>query len=252
VGPNTTGEEAISAGAPAVPAAPTPQQSDAGAGVSKGGFARKVSWLNAIREWQEEFVGNLSATEFVETVTGDLLGSRIFVFTPRGEVKNLPEGATVVDYAYSIHSDVGNQMYAAKVNGNFVPPTQALANADVVEVLTYPAHAASAKGYTTRQEWLAHVKRAAPATSSPSTCGRRPARSPRSASNAFAAYPGDTSSSSDEEQSPTLPNSALLEPHPPGVTNGAAAGSSAGSQAALRTHQRGPPVAGPRPLARQG
>jgi (p)ppGpp synthase/HD superfamily hydrolase len=75
----------------------------------------QVSWLNSIREWQEEFVGNMTSREFVDTITGDLLGSRVFVFTPKGEVKNLPKGATVIDYAYQIHTDVGNKMVAAKV-----------------------------------------------------------------------------------------------------------------------------------------
>ncbi|KAH8974451.1 hypothetical protein BDL97_01G103500 [Sphagnum fallax] len=77
-------------------------------------IARRVSWLNSIREWQEEFVGNMTSREFVDTITGDLLGSRVFVFTPKGEVKNLPKGATVIDYAYQIHTDVGNKMVAAK------------------------------------------------------------------------------------------------------------------------------------------
>ncbi|KAL8473763.1 hypothetical protein ACS0TY_030568 [Phlomoides rotata] len=91
----------------------------------------------AIREWQEEFVGNMSSREFVETVTRDLLGSRVFVFTPRGEIKNLPKGATVIDYAYMIHIEIGNKMVAAKVNGNLVSPTHSLANAEVVEIITY-------------------------------------------------------------------------------------------------------------------
>lgn len=119
----------------------------------------QIGWLNAIREWQEEFVGNMSSREFVDTITRDLLGSRVFVFTPRGEVriglsytmtifspfswlkktilehvfqyylpflddflshymqiKNLPQGATVIDYAYMIHTEIGNKMVAAKVS----------------------------------------------------------------------------------------------------------------------------------------
>ncbi|AQL06792.1 putative GTP diphosphokinase RSH1, chloroplastic [Zea mays] len=78
------------------------------------GFALRIGWLNAIREWQEEFVGNMSSREFVDTITRDLLGSRVFVFTPKGEIKNLPKGATVVDYAYLIHTEIGNKMIAAK------------------------------------------------------------------------------------------------------------------------------------------
>ncbi|CAI5507416.1 unnamed protein product [Closterium sp. Naga37s-1] len=121
--------------------------------------ARRVSWLNSIREWQEEFVGAISAREFVDTVTCDLFGSRIFVFTPKGEVKNLPKGATVIDYAYHIHTDVGNRMVAAKVNGNFVPPTYALSNGEVVEVRTYKGGSGgSRKGFKQRQQWLQHAK----------------------------------------------------------------------------------------------
>lgn len=120
-------------------------------------LARRVSWLNAIREWQEEFVGNMSAQEFVDTVTGDLLGSRVFVFTPKGEIKNLPKGATVIDYAYQIHTDLGNNMVAAKVNGNLVSPTHTLANAEVVEVITYDGLSIKSVFHRHRQ-WLQHAK----------------------------------------------------------------------------------------------
>ncbi|KAL8548392.1 hypothetical protein ACS0TY_007638 [Phlomoides rotata] len=105
--------------------------------LNNANVALRISWLNAIREWQEEFVGNMSSREFVETVTRDLLGSRVFVFTPRGEIKNLPKGATVIDYVYMIHIKIGNKMVAAKVNGNLVSPTHSLANAEVVEIITY-------------------------------------------------------------------------------------------------------------------
>ncbi|MCO5558382.1 hypothetical protein L7F22_011964 [Adiantum nelumboides] len=120
-------------------------------------LARRVSWLTAIREWQEEFVGNMSAQEFVDTVTGDLLGSRVFVFTPKGEIKNLPKGATVIDYAYQIHTDLGNNMVAAKVNGNLVSPTHMLANAEVVEVITYNGLSLKSVFHRHRQ-WLQHAK----------------------------------------------------------------------------------------------
>ncbi|XP_068667354.1 putative GTP diphosphokinase RSH1, chloroplastic isoform X2 [Aristolochia californica] len=100
-------------------------------------IALKIGWLNAIREWLEEFVGNMSSREFVDTITRDLLGSRVFVFTPKGEIKNLPKGATVIDYAYLIHTEIGNKMVAAKVNGNLVSPMHVLANAEVLEIITY-------------------------------------------------------------------------------------------------------------------
>ncbi|KAL4559676.1 hypothetical protein LXL04_031819 [Taraxacum kok-saghyz] len=89
--------------------------------LNNANVALRIGWLNSIREWQEEFVGNMSSREFVDTITKDLLGSRVFVFTPRGEIKNLPKGATVIDYGYMIHTDIGNNMVAAKVNGNIVP-----------------------------------------------------------------------------------------------------------------------------------
>lgn len=120
-------------------------------------LARRVSWLNAIREWQEEFVGNMSAQEFVDTVTGDLLGSRVFVFTPKGEIKNLPKGATVIDYAYQIHTELGNNMVAAKVNGNLVSPTHTLANAEVVEVITYDGLSIKSV-FNRHRQWLQHAK----------------------------------------------------------------------------------------------
>ncbi|KAK1315922.1 hypothetical protein QJS10_CPA05g00353 [Acorus calamus] len=100
-------------------------------------IALRIGWLNAIREWQEEFVGNMSSREFVDTIMRDLLGSRVFVFTPKGEIKNLPKGATVIDYAYQIHTEIGNKMVAAKVNGNLVSPMHVLVNAEVVEIITY-------------------------------------------------------------------------------------------------------------------
>ncbi|KAG2540917.1 hypothetical protein PVAP13_9NG589100 [Panicum virgatum] len=121
------------------------------------GFALRIGWLNAIREWQEEFVGNMSSREFVDTITRDLLGSRVFVFTPKGEIKNLPKDATVVDYAYLIHTEIGNKMIAAKVNGNLVSPIHVLANAEVVEIITYDK-LSSKYAFQRHQQWLQHAK----------------------------------------------------------------------------------------------
>ncbi|PIN08766.1 GTP diphosphokinase [Handroanthus impetiginosus] len=125
--------------------------------LNKANVAMRVGWLNAIREWQEEFVGNMSSREFVDTVTRDLLGSRVFVFTPRGEIKNLPQGATVVDYAYMIHTEIGNKMVAARVNGNLVSPTHVLANAEVVEIITYNG-LSSKSAFQRHKQWLQHAK----------------------------------------------------------------------------------------------
>ncbi|KAJ8432196.1 hypothetical protein Cgig2_013738 [Carnegiea gigantea] len=131
--------------------------------LNNSNIALRIGWLNAIREWQEEFVGNMSSREFVDVVTRDLLGSRVFVFTPRGEIKNLPKGATVVDYAYMIHTEIGNKMVAAKqaimlqVNGNLVSPTHVLANAEVVEIITYKA-LSSKSAFQGHKQWLQHAK----------------------------------------------------------------------------------------------
>ncbi|KVH94525.1 Beta-grasp domain-containing protein [Cynara cardunculus var. scolymus] len=121
--------------------------------LNNANVALRIGWLNAIREWQEEFVGNMSSREFVDTITKDLLGSRVFVFTPRGEIKNLPKGATVIDYAYMIHTDIGNSM----VNGNIVPPLHVLANAEVVEIVTYNA-LSSKSAFQRHKQWLQHAK----------------------------------------------------------------------------------------------
>ncbi|KAK8718129.1 hypothetical protein V6N13_045374 [Hibiscus sabdariffa] len=125
--------------------------------LNNANIALRIGWLNAIREWQEEFVGNMSSREFVDAITRDLLGSRVFVFTPRGEIKNLPRGATVIDYAYMIHTDIGNKMVAAKVNGNLVSPTHVLANAEVVEIITYNA-LSSKSAFQRHKQWLQHAK----------------------------------------------------------------------------------------------
>ncbi|KAL2535275.1 putative GTP diphosphokinase RSH1 [Forsythia ovata] len=125
--------------------------------LNNANVALRIGWLNAIREWQEEFVGNMSSREFVDTITRDLLGSRVFVFTPRGEIKNLPKGATVVDYAYMIHTEIGNKMVAAKVNGNLVSPTHMLANAEVVEIITYNG-LSSKSAFQRHKQWLQHAK----------------------------------------------------------------------------------------------
>ncbi|CAI9774299.1 unnamed protein product [Fraxinus pennsylvanica] len=125
--------------------------------LNNANVALRIGWLNAIREWQEEFVGNMSSREFVDTITGDLLGSCVFVFTSKGEIKNLPKGATVIDYAYMIHTDIGNKMVAAKVNGNLVSPTHVLSNAEVVEIITYNG-LASKSAFQRHKQWLQHAK----------------------------------------------------------------------------------------------
>ena len=104
----------------------------------------QVTWLKNIQAWHTEFIDVLSAREFVDTITSDLLGRRVFVFTPKGRALNLPHGATVVDYAFYSDDTNGAHMSYAKVNGVRVDLDHVLSNAEVVEIFTdndeIPAH----------------------------------------------------------------------------------------------------------------
>jgi guanosine-3',5'-bis(diphosphate) 3'-pyrophosphohydrolase len=108
----------------------------------------KFAWLRQLMEWQQDLK---DPKEFLETVKVDLFTDEVFVFTPKGDVKSLPRGATPVDFAYAIHSDVGGRCVGAKVNGKIVPLRYKLKNGDMVEVLTSPqAHPS--------KDWLTFVK----------------------------------------------------------------------------------------------
>jgi GTP pyrophosphokinase len=115
---------------------------------AKGSDAQKFAWLRQLLEWQKDLP---DAKEFMETVKVDLFADEVFVFTPRGQVKSLPRGATPVDFAYSIHSEVGEHCVGAKVNGRIVPLRSALKNGDTVEILTSPSSHPS-------KDWLGFVK----------------------------------------------------------------------------------------------
>ncbi|HET9783088.1 MAG TPA: bifunctional (p)ppGpp synthetase/guanosine-3',5'-bis(diphosphate) 3'-pyrophosphohydrolase [Candidatus Dormibacteraeota bacterium] len=96
-------------------------------------FDQKLSWLRSLLEWQSE-VGDAEA--FLSGVKVDLFQDEVYVFTPRGDVINLPTGSTPVDFAYRIHTEVGHRCIGAKVNGRMVPLDYALQNGEIVEVLT--------------------------------------------------------------------------------------------------------------------
>jgi len=90
-------------------------------------------WLSSIKEWQQDFV---CSRDFVECVRRELLGKRVFIFLRNGKILNLPHGATVIDAAFQIHTEVGIQMYSAQINGSPVPFSYQLKNGDVVSILT--------------------------------------------------------------------------------------------------------------------
>jgi len=96
-------------------------------------FDQKLAWLRQLLEWQYDM---RDAKEFMETLKVDLFADEVFVFTPKGDVIDLPAGAVPVDFAYRIHTDIGNRCVGAKINGKIVPLDYKLKNGDIVEVLT--------------------------------------------------------------------------------------------------------------------
>ena len=94
---------------------------------------RKLTWLRQLLDWQNDLK---DAQEYLNTVKEDLLADEVFVFSPRGDVIDLPKGATPIDFAYRIHTDVGNRCVGAKVNGRIVTLDTHLNNGDIVEIIT--------------------------------------------------------------------------------------------------------------------
>jgi GTP pyrophosphokinase len=113
-----------------------------------GADDQRIIWLRQLVEWQKELH---DPGEFMSTLKVDLYPEEVYTFTPKGRVIVLPRDATPIDFAYSIHSDVGNTCVGAKVNGRIVPLKYALKNGDVVEILTQAGHEPS-------KDWLALVK----------------------------------------------------------------------------------------------
>jgi GTP diphosphokinase / guanosine-3',5'-bis(diphosphate) 3'-diphosphatase len=108
----------------------------------------RFGWLRQMLEWQKELK---DSSEFMSTVKVDLFPEEVYVFTPNGDVKELPKQSTPIDFAYSVHSDVGQRCSGAKVNGRLVPLRTELKNGDVVEIITSSSQSPS-------KDWLKFVK----------------------------------------------------------------------------------------------
>lgn len=122
-------------------------------GTARDKEEEKLSWLRQILEWQRDTEDNKEFMSAVKTDL-DLFAEQVYCFTPNGDVKNLPAGSTPIDFAYSIHSAVGNKMVGARVNGRQVPVTYQLNNGDRVEIVT----SQNSKGPS--RDWLSIVKSA--------------------------------------------------------------------------------------------
>ncbi len=109
---------------------------------------KRFTWLRQLLEWQRDLKDD---AEFIESVKVDLFPNEVYVFTPKGTVKQFPVGATPIDFAYSIHSDVGNHCMRAKVNGKIVPLKYELRSGDTVEIMTSPSAKPS-------KDWAKFVK----------------------------------------------------------------------------------------------
>ncbi|HEX3899029.1 MAG TPA: bifunctional (p)ppGpp synthetase/guanosine-3',5'-bis(diphosphate) 3'-pyrophosphohydrolase [Mycobacteriales bacterium] len=116
----------------------------------RGGTENEMSWLRQLVDWQRE---TQDPGEFLDSLRFDLHAQECFVFTPKGDVIGLPAGATAVDFAYAVHTEVGHRCIGARVNGRLVPLESALDNGDVVEVFTSKSETAGPS-----RDWLSFVK----------------------------------------------------------------------------------------------
>jgi GTP pyrophosphokinase len=110
----------------------------------------EAAWLGQMMDWLKDMA---DPREFMDSLRIDLYGGQVFVFTPKGDVVNLPAGATPVDFGYAIHTDVGHRTIGAKVGGKLVPLDNELRTGDAVEILT-----SRAQGEGPSQDWLQFVK----------------------------------------------------------------------------------------------
>ena len=118
-------------------------------GKGDANYESKLAWVRQLMEWQHDVA---DATEFVESLKVDVFQDQVFVFTPKGEVKDLPSGATPIDFAYRIHTDIGHRTIGAKVNGRIAPLDHRLQSGDIVEIVTSKA----ARGPS--RDWITMVR----------------------------------------------------------------------------------------------
>ena len=122
-------------------------------------FEQKMNWMRQLLDWQRDVSG---AEEFLENVKADLFPDQVFVYTPKGDVKELPTGSTPIDFAYHVHTELGHRCIGSKVNGKLVSLDYQLQNGDTVEIMTTKAargpsldwlnpHAGYVKSVTARQ-----------------------------------------------------------------------------------------------------
>lgn len=116
----------------------------------RGSEASEMGWLRQIADWQQE---TADPTDFLDSLRGEISRAEVYVFTPRGRLLALPQGATPVDFAYAVHTEVGHKTIGAKVNGRLVPLDSTLDNGDTVEVLTTSDENAHPK-----RDWLDFVQ----------------------------------------------------------------------------------------------
>ncbi|HUR37292.1 MAG TPA: TGS domain-containing protein, partial [Terriglobales bacterium] len=109
---------------------------------------KRLAWLRQVVEWQQDVT---DPNEFLSTLKIDLYPEEVYTFTPKGKVVILPRDATAIDFAYTIHTEVGNTCIGAKVNGRIVPLRHKLRNGDIVEIMTQAGHMPS-------RDWLGFVK----------------------------------------------------------------------------------------------
>lgn len=114
-----------------------------------GSFEQKLSWLRQLLEWQHD---SKDAGEFMESLKIDIFADTVFVFTPKGDVVELPAGSCPIDFAYRVHTDVGHRCVGAKINSRIVPLDTKLVNGDIVEILT------TKQGNGPSKDWLSFVK----------------------------------------------------------------------------------------------